>query len=368
MLNFLPMERLLFAEESGDGASSGGGAAVADDGGDYDYGDEGEVDLFANESDDETVGGGESAEVGDQDDEESPEGAGEADEADGADDSGEAAESADEFEESLLNRAAAVGYNFNDVKQFGSNASLKIAVERSEALARSILEQQQRQAANPAQSGQQQSRPSEYEQFHAAQKEKIEQLAAEGYGDEAVAVMHQQNDMALRQAQIIESLQQQSRNTQTEASIAAQQAAEVQFERSMDGYLESLGDEYSSLFGKGASATMSQGTQEFANRARVFQVASGLKELAQQKGWDVPSDSRAFEMAVNAEFGSRVKELARKEIKSKLRKSSQSVTSRPSQSAGRALTGEERAAERVTTFFKANASHDDASDGFDDEI
>ena len=73
-------------------------------------------------------------------------------------------------------------------------------------------------------------------------------------------------------------------------------------------------------------------------------------------------------MAVNAEFGSRVKELARKEIKSKLRKSSQSVTSRPSQSAGRALTGEERAAERVTTFFKANASHDDASDGFDDEI
>ena len=269
MLNFLPMERLLFAEESGDGASSGGGAAVADDGGDYDYGDEGEVDLFANES----VGGGESAEVGDRDDEELPEGAGEAD---GADDSGEAAESAGEFEESLLNRAAAVGYNFNDVKQFGSNASLKIAVERSEALARSILEQQQRQAANPAQPGQQQSRPSEYEQFHAAQKEMIEQLAAEGYGDEAVAVMHQQNDMALRQAQIIESLQQQSRNTQTEASIAAQQAAEVQFERSMDGYLESLGDEYSSLFGKGASATMSQGAQEFANRARVFQVASGL--------------------------------------------------------------------------------------------
>lgn len=59
----LPNERLLFAEETGaDGLPGGGGGAVVSDeggdaGGDYDYGEEGDIDLLGGESDDELDSG-----------------------------------------------------------------------------------------------------------------------------------------------------------------------------------------------------------------------------------------------------------------------------------------------------------------------
>jgi hypothetical protein len=361
MLNLLPSERLLFAEEEGaDVSPGGGGASVAESGGDYDFGDLGEVDLFGGNADDELV---------DEDEpKDEPEPAsGDVDSDDLEPEEVAPATESQGFDDALLDRAAAIGFNYNDVKEFGSNRLLEVAVNRAERLARNILEQHQRSSSqsDASRSPQRSGSPSKAELAHAEQEERIAKLADEGWGDDTVAIMRSQNDMVLQQARVIEQLQQQSIQSQNALAVASQQEAEVRFERSMDGYLETLGDEYSSLFGKGASAELQQGTQEFANRARVFQVASAMKEMAQQKGWEVPSDSRAFEMAVNAEFGSHAKELARKEIKSKLRQSGKSATSRPSQSVGKALTGVEKAASRVSDFFKTHGVPDE---GFDDDI
>lgn len=372
----LPMERLLFAEETGADVPSGGGggSAVVDDDGlpddDYDFGDEGEVDLFEDGGDDSA------ALAGDKDDEvaDSEVADGDADDSvsgeDGEDSvADEAGIPGSDFDESLLNRAAQLGFNYNDVKSFGSNALLKLAVERSESLARSILEQQSSSTpVSPKLADPGSQLPNPAEQRHAAEEERIKALEEDGYGDDAVALMRSQNDEFLRQARLIDSLQSQSRQAQEQAAHAARMEEEVRFERTMDGYLEKLGDEYSPLFGKGASAEMSQGTQEFANRARLFQVAAGMKEMYAQRGWEIPSESRVFEMAVNAEFGDRSREIARNEVKSQLKRSSRATTARPSRSAGKALTGVERAVARSEEFFKSHGVTGDASGDWDEEI
>lgn len=244
---------------------------------------------------------------------------------DGAD--AQAAESIDDISDELLDRAIAVGYELDDIRDFKDAASFERELTRVE---RFMSRSQGKQSTDET------------------VKETETPESKEPDWDQMIEDGHDPDIIALQKTTW-------QRATAAEAEVRRLQDAErvraatVESDR-FDDALNALGDEYAGIFGKGRRGELS-GT-ETANRQKVYTTMAILKNGYAQAGQPIPPDSDLIQSAVHATFHKQAQEFARKEIKNKLKKSGSQALSRPQSGGTKVLSGAERAYQKEQEMWK----------------
>lgn len=258
-------------------------------------------------------------------------------------------EAADDISENLIERAAKIGYTFEDIKGFRSNTALQRELDRVERL-------QSRFPAYKSEKAEKTETPEspimvEFTKQIADQKALIEQMKTDEYDPKIIQMA--ENQLRIIQGQHERQIELDRRNAEQEARLGQQQEEMQQraLERetaTFESELAGLGKEYEALFGTGPGEKMDRNSQEFANRQKVWQQAQATAVGLQTLGLPVPSKSELYQQAVNAKFGSHVSQLARQKLKSDIKEAgSQALTrSRPAGSDARGVHKAEDAFEK----------------------
>jgi len=368
---------------SPDPDSEGGGAATATGNGEYDYDDT----LFDNDLQDQPPAESETPAESDDDSDARSENNTESDdvEVDGdekkqeqspssrqeqstqpdeddesATDNGEAADQ--KFDSGLLERAGNLNFTYSDVQSLGTNGALEAAVRREEALHQRW---QQQEAARQEQQRAAVGNEQKQEDSKEPEEPPFDDWIEKGYDKAQVEVMRQQwsaNQATQQRLNSLESQGHQERQLQS-------QRDSVERENRFDGMVKTLGNEYSDLFGtQDRSTQMDRTSHEFQNRAMIFGQMNRLAAGYQATGEPMPIEQDLFDKALRSEFGTRQTELARREVKTKLKKAGKQAISRPGKTRPKPQTGEEDAAQFARDWFRDNGGDFQDSIESDDEI
>lgn len=250
-----------------------------------------------------------------------------------ADDDGAEAHAADSIEDisdELLDRAIAVGYELDDIRGFKDAASFERELTRVE---RFVARSQGKQSADQTAS---ETDPPE------SKEPDWDKMIEDGHDPDIIALQKTTWQRATAAEAEVRRLQ----------DIERMRAATVESDR-FDDALNSLGDEYEGIFGKGRRGELS-GT-ETANRQKVYTTMAILKDGYQRTGQPVPKESELIQQAIHATFHKQAQEFARNEIKSKLKKSGKQALSRPRSGGAKALSGADLAYQKEQEFWKAHS-------------
>lgn len=259
----------------------------------------------------------------------------------------ESAESDEGFSDALLDRAAALGYTFEDIKGFRSAKSLEKEVARVERLQQRMTG---RKPAEPEQT------PLQTQAQLPAEPDfsELDQLVADGFLDERVANMQKQMQMqAWQRAVAAEQRAQQAESGLQQLVQVEQQRAFDAHVRRFDSTIASLGEEYESLFGKGSMAEVKKSSPDLAqNRIGVFQKYQQLKDTYLLAKQPLPPERELIEEAVHARFWKQTKTLARKELTNDIKKAGSQALSRPRSTGTQQLVGQAAASAKEQDFWK----------------
>lgn len=277
---------------------------------------------------------------------------------------------ATELDQSLVSRAKQVGYQDKDIQALASNERLQQAVEYTEGAIRDAQARQQQQTQE--QTSQQQTDQAQQPTISADQlryKLDMDEEALLNMGYDKEFVDHYRKNMegiadhyaqlSALQWQAMQSLhndlqnlsqQHQQYQQQIEEQRAAQAAEEG--ERRFDEMVNGLGDEWSPIFGQGASAQLSQFQPEFQNRSRLYNAVYTLYSGYVNNGMQPPSEEELFNKALQMEFGNQHQQIAQRQAQKQASFASKQSLSRPHPAQGGPQDPEERAAERVERWFR----------------
>lgn len=243
-------------------------------------------------------------------------------------------EAAEEISDELLDRAIAVGYELEDVRDFKDAKSFEKEIARVERL-------QQRLQGKKAGT----ETATEPEQAPESKEPDWEKLIEDGHDPEIIAVAKSNYEVAATAKAMVKQLE----------KAEQQRSAQAVVDR-FDDALNGLGKEYEPLLGKGRAAELSKSSPEAVkNRSKVFTTMTILRNGYQQMGQPVPTEAELIRSAVQATFSDQIQEFARNSIKQQIKNAGSQALSRPRSGSAKELPGPERALVKEQEFWKRMA-------------
>lgn len=239
----------------------------------------------------------------------------------------------DDFSDELLDRAVALGYELDDIREFTDAKALERELSRVEKLQQKL---QSRKQATDSETPPEQETPEE------EQEPNWQQMIDEGHSEDTVKILKANYQRAAKAEAALKQLQQ-AENLR---------AAEVASNR-FDDALNALPDEYEGVLGKGRLAELQKSNPAVVeNRKRVYQKMVILQAGYKASGQKVPSESELIEEAVNASFSKQAIENARKSVRTQLKKAGSQALSRPRSGTDKSIPGPERAMQKEDAFWR----------------
>jgi molybdopterin converting factor small subunit len=124
------------------------------------------------------------------------------------------------------------------------------------------------------------------------------------------------------------------------------------FVERMDGYFNSLGDEYADLVGKGTIEDLKPDSPQFKTRSDITNAMMALRTGYERNGMPVPRESVLRQRATRMVLGERTQELARKAVAEQARNAQGQFIAKPTHREGQQLTGAEKADKRLDDFYR----------------
>jgi hypothetical protein len=243
-------------------------------------------------------------------------------------------ESADDISDELLDRAIAVGYELDDIREFKDAKALEKELSRVEKLRDRL---QGKKAGTET--------ATETEPEPESKEPDWNQLIEDGHDPDIIALQKSNWQRATAAEAMVKQLQQVEQTR-------AQQAVIDRF----DDALNDMGKEYESILGKGRAAELMKSSPEAArNRSKVFTTMTILRNGYQQSGQPVPPEAELIQQAFQASFHSQLKEIARKSIKNQIKNAGSQALSRPRSGSAKELPGPERALVKEREFWKQHS-------------
>lgn len=229
---------------------------------------------------------------------------------------------------------------------------------------------QQQQQQPPPQFGPQQGQQQPVNPFAARSPADIAPFRApmdlgEGWDDESKQALNQLNDHYAHQAYQQNRREQFLENAVTqmvEFVVGQQQNQTVQ---QYDDWFNGLGAEWKPVFGEGTRSELNPQGAEYRDRSRLVQAAEALKQGYISAGFSPPPQKTLLKKALNAEFGERSTKIVRQQLQDQVKHRRTQTISRPTNSQGKARTGEESAAAKINQILKLRGvaiSNDDEPD------
>lgn len=241
--------------------------------------------------------------------------------------------STDDFSDELLDRAVALGYELDDIREFTDAKALERELSRVEKLQQKL---QGRKQATESET------PSEAETTEEETEPNWQQMIDEGHSEDTVKILKANYQRAAKAEAALKQLQQAE-------NIRAAEVASNRF----DDALNALPDEYEGVLGKGRLADLQKSNPTVVeNRKKVYQKMVVLQAGYKASGQKVPSESELIEEAVNASFSKQAIENARKSVRTQLKKAGSQALSRPRSGNDKSIPGPERALQKEDAFWK----------------
>lgn len=246
-------------------------------------------------------------------------------------------DSADGFDisDELLDRAVAVGYELDDIREFKDAKAFEKELSRVERLQQRLQDRKAgKEPANEPEPEPEESKEPDWDQ-----------LIQDGHDPDIIALQKSNWQRAAAAEATVRKLQQ----------AEQQRAAAAQSDR-FDDALNGLGEEYSSILGKGRREELIKSSPEAAaNRQKVFTTMTILRNGYVQSGQPVPPESELIQQAVQASFYKQAQEIARNAIKKQIKNAGSQALSRPRSGGMKELPGPERALAKEREFWKAHS-------------
>lgn len=240
-------------------------------------------------------------------------------------------DAADDISDELLDRAIAVGYELEDIRDFKDAKSLEKELSRVERLHQRLQGKKAgtETAADP-------------EPEPESKEPDWDQLISDGHDPDIIALQKSNWQRATAAEAMVKQLQQ----------AETIRAAEAQSNR-FDEVLNGLGAEYEPILGKGSRVALSKSAPEAAaNRQKVFTKMAVLKRGYELSGEPVPPEAELIQEAVQASFYKQAQEFARNSIKKQIKNAGSQALSRPRSGSAKELPGPERALVKEQEFWK----------------
>lgn len=249
----------------------------------------------------------------------------------------EATES-DDFSDELLDRAAALGYELEDLREFQTPDALEKEVRRVEKL------QQRFAAKKPADTGKADKKDDSEEADDDIEPD-WDQMLEDGFSEEIV----KQNRRNWKLSSEAKELRKQVEKLQQAEQLRMAESTTNRF----DDALNELPDEFEDILGKGRLAELKRTNPDAVkNREQVFTHVQILRNGYKASGVDVPPEKELIKRAVNSLFSDQVNTNARKHVRNELKKTGSQGLSRPRSGTDRDVPGEQRAMDKEAAFRK----------------
>lgn len=240
----------------------------------------------------------------------------------------------EEISDELLDRAIAVGYELEDIQNLKDAKAFEREIQRVERLQSRLQSKKAAKETAP-----------EKEPEPESKEPNWDQLITDGHDPDMIALQKSNWQRASAAEAKVRQLEQ----------VEQQRAAQAVVDR-FDDALNGLGKEYESLLGKGRAAELIKSSPEVAaNRSKVFETMTILRNGYQQAGRPVPSEEKLIKQALHASFADQIEELARKSIKQQIKNAGSQALSRPRSGSAKELPGPERALVKEREFWKAHS-------------
>lgn len=169
----------------------------------------------------------------------------------------------------------------------------------------------------------------------------------------ALSQLEQQNQM-LAQALLMQHEQLQQITGQSQAEV------EARFERDMDTWFDSRGDEWKDEFGTGPARDLPENSPQLANRQKLIRQMKGLA-VASGKPVTPEGLPQLRDRAFGSLYYQQIHSRARQQLTSQVTKRSAQTVARPSGS-NRPVPGDQAARQFVSGFLQARAAADEDED------
>mgnify|MGYP003645603282 CR=1 FL=1 len=250
-----------------------------------------------------------------------------------------------EFPPELLEQAGQLNFKYEDVKAFGTPEALQVAVNHKLALLREAVEYAK--GFQPA--------PAPDTSVNDEMEKRLAALREEGFDEDMISVQSDLLKQNQAMAQQIQEMQNASVTQRQEVEQHAQrlheqlQQQQIQSESKalvgwFDKQLEALPESYQEVLGTGSTYDISPGSPEYVARDKVMRAVNNFQSDWQRWGFASDNDPKLFQAALSTSMGDHTKTMARDELKSKMRRNGQQVTTRPTHATSQPLDGRERAA------------------------
>lgn len=143
--------------------------------------------------------------------------------------------------------------------------------------------------------------------------------------------------------------QQQALSQMNEDRINEQRNQEFQ---AFEEFVDSLGKEWSSVFGTGSGLEMNRGSLHFQNRMQLYDTAAKLASGIRNRGMNTPHLKSLLHRAVHASFPQQSEQNLRTEIGKELTGRQNLITSRPTSRQSNEKTGVQKAVDAEKEFMK----------------
>lgn len=131
------------------------------------------------------------------------------------------------------------------------------------------------------------------------------------------------------------------------------QADEAATEQRLDAFFDGLGEEYATIFGKGAGRALNPESAELKERGKVLEAADLLCAGYASRGQQPPSEDVLLKKALQLVHGDKADQLATKRITSQVRDRQGQFTARPTQQPPKPVGGDTEAIRKIASKMKA---------------
>jgi len=238
----------------------------------------------------------------------------------------------DEISDELLDRAIAVGFELDDVKDLTDAKAFERAVVRVEKL-QTRMQGKSANGESAGETAEEQSNEPDWDQ-----------LIEDGHDPDIIALQKSNWQRAAAAEAEVKQLKEAERVRAAQAHIAK-----------FDSALNDMTD-YVSLFGKGSAEDLKESQPDaFRNRGKAYAMMSILRRGYEASGEQVPPDSELIKSAVQAAFYDKTQKIARNSIKNQIKNAGSQALSRPRSGGEKPLTGSASALAKEEAFWREHS-------------
>lgn len=243
------------------------------------------------------------------------------------------------FSEDVLDRAIAMGYTEEDLKEFKSNDELDRSVSLHE---KNLI----RMAKNNSEFREpvREEKPVKEEPASTTQSDNVEKyqikLDPKEFEPEVIKEFNNLNEFFSKKIDALTGEIKTLREVNDQHIAEKQQAELIEVFSSVDEFFDGLasdpatGKDYAELFGKGNVDNLNKKSIQFLNRKAVLEEVNILANGYQHARGTVPPLKSLLMKATKNFAGDKFKQIAEKEVKNEIVKRSKQITNRPTQKKG----------------------------------